>query len=512
MFKFWKKKEAAEKIERPERIERPIPWVKNLTIAEMETIQFQQGPPMPIRVNFTEDGATFDSVETYTEDVNGIKQQFSFSGTNTLPTALVNWYGNQSFIQYQTCGILAQHWLIDKACTMPARDAIRKGYEITVNDGTEVGPEILDALRKYDEDCNINKQMLDFIRFGNIFGIRIAIFQVDSPDPHYYVKPFNIDGVTPDSYKGILQRDPMWITPLLDNSAAADPNSQDFYEPTWWQISGKVYHRSHLVIFRPSEVIDVLKPTYFYGGVPLPQKIWERVYNAERTANEGPMLAMTKRTNILKMDTSKAVAKQPQFMQKLMNRVLLRDNYGINVIDTDEEMQEIDTSLADLDEVIMTQYQIVAAGSEVPGTKLLGTQPKGFNSTGEYEEASYHERLESIQTHDLTRFLKRHHENAIRSYICPKFGIAPFEVKVVWKSLDSLTAKEQAEINKIKADTDAVHVINNALDAEDVRKRLIADPDSGYTGIDAELPEVEEPFMNNEGNQEEEFIEQKEEV
>ena len=30
----------------------------------------------------------------------------------------------------------------------------------------------------------------------------------------------------------------------------------------------------------------------------------------------------------------------------------------------------------------MTQYQLAASVANVPATKLLGTQPKGFNATG----------------------------------------------------------------------------------------------------------------------------------
>jgi len=37
---------------------------------------------------------------------------------------------------------------------------------------------------------------------------------------------------------------------------------------------------------------------YMYGGIPVSQRIMERVYAAERTANEGPLLAMSKRTNV----------------------------------------------------------------------------------------------------------------------------------------------------------------------------------------------------------------------
>ena len=157
-------------------------------------------------------------------------------------------------------------------------------------------------------------------------------------------------------------------------------------------------------------------------------------------------------------------------------------------------MNQFDTSLTDLDEVIMTQYQLVAAASNVPAVKLLGTSPKGFNATGEYEESNYHEMLESIQTHTLTPLIQRHHELLIRSEIAPRFKIKPFETTVTWEPLDAMTAKEQAELNKAKAETGQTLITSGAIDGNDERERIITDPDSGYTGLINEDRETDEPL------------------
>lgn len=427
-----------------------------------------------------------DSIET-------VKEAMSF-GQQGLPIIMLNWYSTQSFIGYQACAMIAQQWLVMKACVMPARDAIRKGYEFTVNDGTDVAPEVLDKIRKYDTDFKLDEKCLDQVKFGRIFGIRIAMFVVESTDPEYYEKPFNIDGVTPNSYKGITQIDPYWITPELSQSAAADPAALDFYEPTYWRIGsiGRI-HKSHLIIFKGDEVPDILKPSYIYGGLSIPQKIYERVYAAERTANEAPQLAMTKRTNTIHTDVSKALTNQQAFEERMTLWAAYRDNYGVKVLDNDESMEQFDTSLADLDAVIMTQYQLVAAIANVPATKLLGTTPKGFNATGEYEEASYHEELESIQTHDIKPLLERHYQCLLRSKICPEFGIEPFDFEIVFNPLDAMTAEELAALNKTKADTDTALANIGAIDGADIRERLINDPQSGYSGLSNEAP-IEEPL------------------
>jgi len=401
----------------------------------------------------------------------------------SVPFIQFQWYANQTFIGYQVAAIVAQHWLVDKACTMPGRDAMRHGYELTVNDGSDIEPAMMSKIRQLDKYYEIHKHAVSFVRFCRMFGIRIAVFKIESNDPKYYEKPFNPDGIKPGSYKGIVQVDPYWITPELSLEAAANPAAIDFYEPTWWRINSVRYHRSHLIVIKNGEVADILKPTYLYGGIPLPQKIAERVYAAERTANEAPMLAMTKRSTIWHMDMTKAVANQAAFESKMRWYSQMRDNYGVKAMGLDDVAEQFDTSLADLDAVIMTQYQIVAAIAEVPATKLLGTSPKGFNATGEFESDSYHEFLESIQTHDLQPLLERHYLILSRS---EGFKI---EIEIAWNPVDSPGAKEEAEINLIKAQTGNALATSGAIDGVDERARIIADKNSGYNGISDEVPE-----------------------
>lgn len=425
---------------------------------------------------------------------NTIKQAYGMSQPN-ISDALLMWFLNQGFIGHQIAAFIAQHWLVDKACVMPARDAVRQGYSIVSDDGGELDAKVLRMMQKADERFRVMDHLVEFVHKGRVFGIRIALFKVESTDQSYYENPFNADGVMPGQYKGIVQIDPYWIAPILDMASASDPASLHFYEPTWWVINGKKYHRSHLIIFRNGDVADVLKPVYLYGGKPLPQLILERVYCAERTANEAPQLAMTKRSTILSTDLEAALADQGAFDNRLAQWVNYRDNYGIKIIGKDaDEIEQFDTTLTDLDAVIMSQYQIVAAIAGVPATKLLGTSPKGFNATGEFEESNYHEELESIQTHDLTPFLERHHLLVMRSIIMPTLKLSePVGTSVQWESLDSPTAKEVAETQKTEAERDKALVDAGAIDGEDVRNRIRTNKASGYYGITPVAPEPPEP-------------------
>jgi phage-related protein (TIGR01555 family) len=419
--------------------------------------------------------------EAYNDLTLAKLQNMSFG---VLPENILGYFAGQGFIGWQASAMISQNWLINKACTMPAEDASRNGYEITVNDEIEVDPSILEYMRQRDKELKVLPNCVEAIRMGRIFGIRIVIFEVDSPDPDYYAKPFNIDGVRAGAYKGISQIDPYWIAPLLDYEASSNPAAKDFYEPTWWLINGKRYHRTHLVIYRTCDLPDILKPSYIYGGIPVPQWIAERVYAAERMANEAPLLSLTKRLYTLKIDLTQGMAQQEVLASHLTALSQMRDNYGVQTIGLNDEVQQFDTSLADVDVVTMTQFQLVAAAAEIPATKLLGTSPKGFNATGEFDAKSYHQKLTSIQQHGLSPIVERHHLLLNKSEILPKFGVK-FKTEVKWNPVDEPTASEAADINLKKAQTDSAYANVGAIDGVDIRNRLISDKESGYNGIEA---------------------------
>ena len=278
----------------------------------------------------------------------------------------------------------------------------------------------------------------------------------------------------------------------MNADAVNNPSSLNFYEPTFWRVSGQRVHRSHLVISRYSEVTDVLKPTYLYGGLPLTQLLYERVYAAERTANEAPLLAMTKRLQILHLDLEAMAANPDKFREVLSAWVGFRDNHGINLANENEVIQQFDTSLADLDNVIMTQYQIVAAIANIPATKLLGTSPKGFNATGEFEMNAYYDELETIQDEVYDPVLERHYQMLIKSEIDPKFNTGDFDLTVTWNPLVSPTDKEIAEINEIDSRTDMNLYNVGSVDGSEIRDRIIKKENSGYSGIEPYEDESEQ--------------------
>lgn len=448
---------------------------KDQHVGIFSTHSVQRGPldmkavsdiAFPVQIARQVEGTTGKAMDSCVDLPNA---GYRFTQRGGVPDNVIGWFLSQSFIGYQLCAIMSQNWLVNRACKIPAEDATRNGWGIEGIDNDDA-----EKLKELDTAWDMKRKCQEFARFNRVFGIRIAIFCVDSPDPNYYAKPFNLDSVTPGSYRGISQVDPNWCAPELDEMDAVDPASPSFYEPTFWRIAGRKYHKSHLVVIRYAEVPDLLKPTYQFGGIPLPQLIWERVYAAERSANEGPQLLLTKRMNVIKTDLDAAISDPENFVKKNQLVAEQRDNYGQMAIGLEDEYEQHETSLGDFDAVCMTEYQLTAGVAEMPATKLIGTTPKGFNSTGDYEQGVYRETLATIQEHHCAPLLNRHYLLATRS-----MGIDG-KVELVWNPLDEPTEGELADTNLKKAQTRQIYQDLGAVSQEQTQDLVKNDKTLGY--------------------------------
>ena len=422
---------------------------------------------------------TGESAATYAMDA-GLKS--AFRDKIEIRNEILDKFGDH-FIGWAACAMLKQRWIIDRACSIPAQDAAAPGFTVALADTTDGEPELDAEDLTLIEQEDVNKYFVfDALKKANVtkkvFGQSLVIPVFDD-EKFDYSKPLNYDGIKKGSYKGLAVIEPMWYTPQLDGKSI-DPASGRFYDPAYYLLSnGRKIHCSWCVKLVNSDVPDLLKPVYFYGGVPLTQQIFERVFAAETTANEAPNMAMTKRLTAIEADMEVLIANPEYAEERISALTELRNNYGVQVIPTGSNMHQFDTSLTDFDQLIMTQYQLVASIAQMPVTKLLKVQVKGFDATGEFEHKDYLQSLVSIQENDWQQILAIHHNLLTKS----EFGkVIP--LRSIWREIDTPGRKESAEIQEIKARKDSILISAGVISADEVRQRLRADKDSEYTAIE----------------------------
>ena len=173
-----------------------------------------------------------------------------------------------------------------------------------------------------------------------------------------------------------------------------------------------------------------------------------------------------------------------------------RDNFSVWFKNPDDQVSQIDTSLTDFDALVMTQYQLVASIADMPATKLLKTQPKGFNATGEYEQKDYIQSLQAIQDQDYLPILKMHYELFTKSF----YGEL-IDLSVVFNPVDTPTEKETAEVAKIWSDVDSNYISAGVMSADEVRDIRRTQEGSQYSTLadDIEGEVDQEPTQNKRG-------------
>ena len=409
---------------------------------------------------------------------------FALYGAN-IPDVIYSHFCAQGFIGYQACAILKQNWIINTACTVPAEDAIQPDFEIESKE--DIDQEIIkDIKHNSSVKYHINDVARNIVINKKTFGQALAI-PIFAGDYDYSV-PFNIDAIQPNSYLGFKLIEPYWIVPEFDNESISNPASLHFYEPTRWRLPNNLtVHRSQCIHIKNGSVPDILKPAYFYGGVPLPQMIYSRVYAAEKVANEAPMLAMTKRLYVMDGNLANISANQRDAEKQLSVMNWMRDNYGILVKNPEDQIQQIDTALADFDALIMTQYQLVASIAQMPATKLLKTTPKGFNATGEFELKDYIQSLQALQENDMKPLIDRH----LQLYSKSKYG-KDLHLTCKFNPIDIPTQETKASLNTALAGMLAQLVSAGVISPEEAREKIQADEFAGFNFINAEeTPDIE---------------------
>lgn len=499
---FFFSKRNNPQVEAPKPIEEPKERVSYLDVARKlgkgKTIDTEE---VYKRV-FQREPASYIATKQNGEQVAMDEMHKPVGWQNNLPGEMMPFF-TEYFIGYQACALLAQNTYIKKICEIPAQDAVAVDYKLhyrdmdTDKDDTTDKSEEQEVLAKMKLDSDKNYNIKNVCMRANInkkiFGqcIVIPTFSVDID----MEKPYSPKAIKKGTYTGMQIVEPFWVTYDLTLDQVSRPDKKGFYEPEYYHVNGgKKIHKSWIRKLVNGTVSDILKPTYYYGGIPLPQQVYSRVFCAEKVANEAPKLALSKRLLVVDGNINNLIANPDSAEETLKGLSEIRDNFGFMLKNPGDQVMQVDTALADFDALIMTQFQLVAAIGEMPVTKLMKTQLKGLANTGDYEQKDYAQTLVSIQENDFNYIMDFHNE----LYCLSNFG-KDLNIDTVWNPIDTPTELELAQIENQQAQTDATYVGAGIVSAEEIRLMLKDNDDSRFHNISDE-PIAEESMLDENGD------------
>lgn len=434
------------------------------------------------------------------------------------------------WVTFSANAILATHEVINLCCSIPGKDAIAHGYKVVCNshehgktDEAQENHAANEARFLYDikiaaDKMRMNEVCAQLNYKKKVYGVGIAIprvkFKKDAKSPrdptgntpYSYADEYNPKMIEPGSYRGFAVVDPIWITYDWDEESMSDPISPHFQVPTWINTHNRRIHRSWVVRVLNSEIPDVLKPAYYYAGLSLTQMVYERVWCADKIANEAPLLAMTKRLLIADGNLEQMIGdpRHTNIFFKAIN--YFRDNFSVFVKKPSQNVTQLDTNLGELPSLTSQQYQLVSAIAQIPVTKLFKNVPTGLQSTGDYEWKDYAQTLIAIQDGDYTPLLRKHFEIYCASFYPERDDI---HLDIEWNPIDIPSEKEQVQMASQYAQFVANLTSQGVITVAEARAVLINTGLRTYQSIGSKVPELLEKIENQKDPEEAMKLQQK---
>lgn len=386
---------------------------------------------------------------------------------------------NTGFPGFPTLSLLAQLPEYRSMHERLADECIRTWGKVTSSGSADPDrlAKITAELERIDMPAVVRQAVIHDQAFGGAHVYTKLKGDETQGDMPLVMKPFT---VRKGSFEGLRLVEPYWVTP--NNYNSIDPTAADFYKPSSWWMIGKEVHATRLqtVISRP--VADMLKPTYSFRGVSMTQLAMPYVDNWLRTRQS--VSDAVKQFSVSGVKTDLAQWLQPGASQALQARAELinryRDNRNLLFLDmATEEFFQVNTPLSTLDALQAQAQEQMSSVSHIPLVILLGITPTGLNASSEGEIRAWYDYVKGYQKNVLLSLML----NALRLAQLSLFGEIDPSISWTWNPLFEPTPKEQSELNKSGADMDTAYIEAGVVRADQVSKRLNADPQSPYCGI-----------------------------
>ncbi len=333
-------------------------------------------------------------------------------------------------------------WSAKKIVKIPPRDSVRewRAWQASAKQITKIeGVERALGLQLKLEEALIKSRL---------FGGGAIYIGTSASEPS---KLLNVESESL-KYLTVFQRSQLTAGEIEDDIA-----SEYFGLPKWYTVTNtqQRIHPSRLVIFKGEEIPDSLVGNQQYQGWgdSVLASCLDSIMRAENTMANAASLVFEAKVDVIRipdlMDTVKTQEGENSVIQYMRLQAAMKGINGAIVVDKEVDYDAKSASFGGLPELIEKFLQEVSGASDIPATRLLGMSPSGLNSTGEADLRNYYDRIRADQTLTIGPAMAKLDEMIIRLAL----GSRPAEIHYNWNSLWQPTAKEQADIGKVIADT-----------------------------------------------------------
>jgi uncharacterized protein len=360
-------------------------------------------------------------------------------------------------------------------------ECLRKAYSLQIDEKPledKLSPEQALELAGWE----LNEKFLEADKWGRLHGGgAIVIDFVDgAPD-----KPLR-DKVPGIAAMSVFDR--WWLSPhtfYTDGPKRNQPETYFVHAPgSALPSTSRVVHETRMVLFRGVTTGHVQRQRLNYWDFSVMQRIAEIVrafatgFKAvEILLTDGPQACY----GIKGFKELIGAGGQEKLARRMQLIDFMRSALRAVVFDKDNESFDRSTvSFSGIDTILDKLMLRLASAARMPVTILMGQSPAGMNATGDSDFRWFYDTITSRQQNYVKPRLLRLHQLVLRS-----MGVDAKELEIKFRPLWEPTAKEAAEIDKIKADTAAVLMGAQVMTPEEYALAPCFDAEEWGVDVDA---------------------------
>ena len=362
------------------------------------------------------------------------------------------------------------NWVVQNVVGLMVDDMLREWYKLR---GT-ISPEYKDELARVERVTQIRARLNEGLRWGRLYGGAAGLIMIDGQND--LSKPLDLEMIYPGSFKGLY---------ILDRWQGISPNIRLVFEggeevPESYSVvdgSGNTVatvHHSWVIRFTGRELPRIERQAELYWGESEVEALYKDVVAHDNVSAN--MAALTFQANINTQEVQNleqlfslgSTEQQRRFWNTMQAMSVVRSNFGVQLINKGDAVHNTQYTFTGLQEVYESMCLNLCGASHYPMTKLFGRSPAGMNATGESDLQNYYDYVDSQREAKLRPALER----LLPVMAMSAWGAVPDNLQIDFPPLWTPTAKEVAEIAKVKTEATVAGFQAGIIDLQAAQKEL----------------------------------------
>lgn len=363
------------------------------------------------------------------------------------------------------------NWVVQNVVSLMVDDMLREWYTIRGS----ISPEYMDSLEQLERRTKIRERINAGLRWGRLYGGAVGLILIKGHEG-MLEKPLDLETIMPGTFEGLM---------ILDRWMGVVPGVELIHEngqtvPEYYTIndgSGVVVarvHHSRIVRFIGRELPEIERIAELYWGESEVEALYKDVVAHDNVSAN--MAALTFRANINTMEVQNleqlfslgSVEQQKRFWNVMQAQSVMMSNFGYQLVNKGDQLKNTQYTFTGLQEVYESMCLNLCGASHYPMTKLFGRSPAGMNSTGESDLQNYYDYVNSQRESKLRPAMER----LLPIMAMSAWGAIPDNLQIDFPPLWTPTAKEVAEIAKVKAEAIVSTFNSGLLNVDTAQKEL----------------------------------------